>query len=58
MIMPPALRPQIWCAGLKLFETVTVARKPDVKIARAFSDYNVTFNAAALPSGVHGQSMI
>ena len=42
----------------KLFDTVNVTRKRDVKIARAFSDYEVTFDAAALPSGVHGQSMI
>ena len=42
----------------KLFDSVTVAKKPDVKIPRAFSDYAVTFDAATLPSGVSSQSMI
>ena len=42
----------------KLFDTVTIAKKPDVKIPRAFSDYAVNFDAAKLPPGVSGQSMI
>ncbi len=42
----------------KLFDTVTVAKKPEVKIPRAFADYAVTFDAAKLPAGVTGQSMI
>jgi CRISPR-associated protein Csd2 len=36
----------------KLFERVTVQRKSDVPVARAFSDYEVTVNKPGLPSGV------
>ena len=42
----------------KLFDTVTVAKKTDVKIPRTFSDYAVTFDTAKLPPGVSGESMI
>jgi CRISPR-associated protein Csd2 len=36
----------------KLFERVTVQRKPDVAVARAFSDYEVAVNKSGLPSGI------
>jgi CRISPR-associated protein Csd2 len=36
----------------KLFERITVRRKPDVAVARAFSDYVVTVNKSDLPSGI------
>ena len=42
----------------KLFDSVTVAKRPEVKIPRSFSDYAVNFDAAKLPPGVSGQSMI
>ena len=35
----------------KLFEAVTVARRPEVDVPRAYSDYTVTV-ADALPAGV------
>jgi CRISPR-associated protein Csd2 len=36
----------------KLFERVVVQRKPDVPVARSFSDYEVTISKAGLPAGV------
>jgi CRISPR-associated protein Csd2 len=39
-------------AAHKVFDTLTVAKKPDVKIPRAFADYDVTHDAAKLPPGV------
>ncbi|MEG1404712.1 MAG: type I-C CRISPR-associated protein Cas7/Csd2 [Oscillospiraceae bacterium] len=36
----------------KLFETINVARKPEVAVARSFEDYDVSINEAAIPSGV------
>jgi CRISPR-associated protein Csd2 len=36
----------------KLFERVTVARKPGVDAARSFGDYLVTLNRDGLPAGV------
>jgi len=36
----------------KLFETVVVTRKEDIDPPRAFSDYAVTVNEAALPDGI------
>ena len=36
----------------KLFEAVTITRKPDVEVPRAFSDYEVTINESAIPGGV------
>lgn len=36
----------------KLFELVTVAKKDLTRPARAYSDYEVTVNAAAVPAGV------
>lgn len=37
----------------KLFETVTVARKPEVEVARSYSDYIVNVDESAVPDGVH-----
>jgi CRISPR-associated protein Csd2 len=36
----------------KLFERVTVQRKPSVPVARSFADYDVTVNRSDLPTGV------
>lgn len=36
----------------KLFELITVERKPEVDAPRAFADYTVTINEAGLPDGV------
>jgi CRISPR-associated protein Csd2 len=36
----------------KLFEAVTIARKPEVEVPRAFSDYEVKIDAAGIPAGV------
>jgi len=36
----------------KLFETVTVTRKEGADPPRAFSDYDVTVDEAALPDGI------
>ena len=36
----------------KLFERVTVQRKANVPVARAFSDYDVSINETNLPIGV------
>jgi CRISPR-associated protein Csd2 len=36
----------------KLFERVTVIRKPDVEAARSFADYTLSINADNLPNGV------
>lgn len=36
----------------KLFERVRVARKPDVKLPRAFADYEVTIDRDGLPAGI------
>ncbi len=35
-----------------LFDRVRVQRKPDVEVARAFSDYDVSVDEATLPSGI------
>ena len=37
----------------KLFDLVTVTKKPGVEVPRSFSDYDVTIDEAALPSGVN-----
>jgi len=36
----------------KLFERITVQRKPDVSVARTFSDYEVVINKSGLPTGI------
>ena len=36
----------------KLFEAVTVKRKPEVEVARAFTDYDVRIDESAIPQGV------
>ena len=36
----------------KLFERVSVARKPAVAVARSFTDYEVTVNRDGLPAGI------
>ena len=36
----------------RLFERVKATRKPDVKLPRAFSDYEVTIDREGLPAGV------
>lgn len=36
----------------KLFDTVSIIRKPDVAVARSYIDYTVTVNEAAIPEGV------
>ncbi len=44
---------ELGCApAWKLFDTVTVARKPDVISPRAYGDYSVAVDEAALPAGV------
>lgn len=35
-----------------LFDAVTVTRKPDVEVARAFTDYEVSIDESAIPEGV------
>ncbi len=42
----------------KLFDTVTVARKDGVVSPRAYSDYTVTIDTAALPEGVSCTQMV
>lgn len=37
----------------KLFELVTVTKKPGVEVPRAFSDYDLTIDEANLPTGVN-----
>ncbi len=36
----------------KLLEAVTITRKPTVEVPRAFTDYDVTLDESAIPSGV------
>lgn len=36
----------------KLFDAVTVIRKPGVEVARSFADYDVTIDESAIPQGV------
>jgi CRISPR-associated protein Csd2 len=36
----------------KLFETVTVKKKPGLEVTRAFTDYDVIIDESAIPSGV------
>jgi CRISPR-associated protein Csd2 len=36
----------------KLFDLVTVTKKPDVEAPRSFNDYDLTINEAAIPNGV------
>lgn len=36
----------------KLFDLVTVAKKPNVEVPRSFSDYNLTIDESAIPNGV------
>lgn len=36
----------------KLFDAVSITRKPTVEVPRAFSDYNVTIDESAIPLGV------
>jgi CRISPR-associated protein Csd2 len=42
----------------RLFETVRLARKPDVKVPRAFTDYAISFDQGALPPGVGGREVL
>jgi CRISPR-associated protein Csd2 len=42
----------------KLFETVKTKANDNVKVPRAYSDYTITFDKGALPSGVEGHDMI
>lgn len=42
----------------KLFEAVSIKRKPGTDIARAFSDYSVTIDAAAIPSDIEVRRML
>lgn len=37
----------------KLFDLVSVERKPDVQVTRSFADYTFAVDTASLPSGVH-----
>lgn len=37
----------------KLFDLVSVERKPDVQIARSYKDYTVTIDTDRIPNGVH-----
>lgn len=41
----------------KLFDLVKASRNPDVVVPRAYSDYHVTVNEAALPAGVSCKRM-
>lgn len=44
---------ELGCApAWKLFETVSVRRREGVQVARAYSDYEVTVDEAAVPQGV------
>lgn len=36
----------------KLFEAVTIARKPEVEVPRSFADYEVKIDESAIPAGV------
>lgn len=36
----------------KLFDAVSITRKPDLEVARSFSDYVMTIDEAAIPAGV------
>jgi len=36
----------------KLFDLVSIAKKPEVEVPRAFSDYEISIDEAALPQGV------
>jgi CRISPR-associated protein Cas7/Csd2, subtype I-C/DVULG len=36
----------------KLFDLVSVKKKPEVEVARSFADYEISIDEAALPSGV------
>ena len=36
----------------KLFEAVTVKRKSDIEVPRAFTDYEVRVDESAIPDGV------
>ena len=42
----------------RLFDTVSVSRKEDVVSPRAYSDYTVTVDTAALPEGVSCTQMV
>ena len=42
----------------KLFDAVKVERKPAVKVPRAFADYDVALDRAAVPTGVEAIEMI
>jgi CRISPR-associated protein Csd2 len=42
----------------KLFEMVKVSRRDTAKPARAYSDYDVTFDKSGLPSGITVQEML
>lgn len=42
----------------KLFDLVSVGKKPGVDVPRSFSDYVVTIDTAALPSGVNVKELI
>jgi CRISPR-associated protein Csd2 len=36
----------------KLFDLLTVSKKPEVEVPRAFADYDVTIDESAIPKGV------
>ena len=36
----------------KLFDAVQITRKPDIEVARSFSDYEVSIDRTAIPDGV------
>ena len=42
----------------RLFEALTIASRPEVEVARSFSDYEVTLDGSAIPEGVTVHEMI
>jgi CRISPR-associated protein Csd2 len=36
----------------KLFDLVSITKKPEVEVPRSFTDYDLTIDEAALPNGV------
>lgn len=49
---------ELGCApAWKLFETVKINRRPEVQVARSYSDYQVTVDETAIPDGVELQRM-
>jgi len=39
-------------ASHKLFDLVTITRKPEVEVPRSFADYDLTIEESAIPNGV------